>query len=75
MRNWGRDVSAERGVYCVYMSMCASRYLLLRPSSPSFPFTWNGEIGIDCSGRDKLHNRVMHIILGYIVVSHHLTST
>jgi hypothetical protein len=51
MRNWGRDVSVERGVYCVYVCMCASRYLLLRPGNSSFPFTWNGEIGIGTSRR------------------------
>jgi hypothetical protein len=49
MRNWGRDVSAKKEAFIV--CMCASRYLLLRPSSPSFPFTWNNEIGIGMSRR------------------------
>jgi hypothetical protein len=35
MRNWGRDVSAEKEAFIV--CMYASRYLLLRPGSSSFP--------------------------------------
>jgi hypothetical protein len=49
MRNWGRDVSAKKEAFIV--CMCASRYSLLRPGCPSFPFTWNSEIGIGMSRR------------------------
>jgi len=69
MRNWGEDVSAERGVYRVYVYVCVT---LIASQAQCLPtFTWNDKIDID----GKLDNRVMHIGLGCVVVSHHPTST